>query len=81
MDVLLPSENGFELMRRLKTAHPDITILIITRYGSLEYRETTYESGVGGVACPKNKQLPKILLRKDVLCYKEVGRHLSSIHL
>ncbi len=39
MDIRLPGENGLELARRIKTDHPDITIVIFTSYNYPEYRE------------------------------------------
>jgi CheY-like chemotaxis protein len=45
MDVRLPGENGFQLTRRIKTAHPEIVILVITSYDSPEYQAAAFESG------------------------------------
>jgi DNA-binding NarL/FixJ family response regulator len=39
MDIGLPGENGLELTRRIKSKYPEITIVILTSYDSLEYRE------------------------------------------
>jgi DNA-binding NarL/FixJ family response regulator len=39
MDIRLPGENGLELTRRIKTDHPEITIIIFTSHNFPEYRE------------------------------------------
>ena len=45
MDVRLPDENGFQLTRKIKAAHPEIPVIIMTSYDSPEYRETAYDAG------------------------------------
>jgi CheY-like chemotaxis protein len=45
MDVRLPGKNGFELTKRLKTAYPDVPIIMMTSYDSPEYKEAAFESG------------------------------------
>ena len=45
MDVKLPGENGFQLTRRIKSLCPEIMIIIITSYDSLEYREAAVQYG------------------------------------
>jgi DNA-binding NarL/FixJ family response regulator len=39
MDIKLPGESGLELTASLKTAYPDVPIIILTSYDTLEYRE------------------------------------------
>ncbi len=39
MDIRLPGENGLELAKRIKTDHPEITIIIFTSHNFPEYRE------------------------------------------
>jgi two-component system response regulator YesN len=39
MDIRLPGESGLELTKKIKTQHPDITIIILTSYDLPEYRE------------------------------------------
>jgi DNA-binding NarL/FixJ family response regulator len=39
MDIRLPGENGLELTRKIKTDHPDISIIVLTSYDAPEYRE------------------------------------------
>jgi len=39
MDIRLPGQNGLELTKKIKAAHPNITIIILTSYNLPEYRE------------------------------------------
>jgi DNA-binding NarL/FixJ family response regulator len=48
MDIKLPGENGVELTRKIKAAHADIIIIILTSYNLPEYRQVAYESGADG---------------------------------
>jgi DNA-binding NarL/FixJ family response regulator len=48
MDIRLPGQNGLELTRRIKTSHPDITIIILTDYDLPEYREAARCGGADG---------------------------------
>ncbi len=43
MDIRLPGENGLELTRKIKSNHPNITIVILTSYDLPEYRETAIQ--------------------------------------
>ena len=45
MDIKLPGVNGLELTRKIKAAHPDITIFILTSYDIPEYREAAFQYG------------------------------------
>lgn len=46
LDIHLPSENGLDLARRIKSAHPDIIIVILTSYDLPEYQTAAAESGI-----------------------------------
>lgn len=39
MDIGLPGQNGLELTRKIKIKYPDMMVIILTSYDSLEYRE------------------------------------------
>jgi len=39
MDIRLPGENGLELAKKVKTNHPEITVVILTSYDLPEYRQ------------------------------------------
>ena len=45
MDIKLPGENGLELTKKIKAAHPIITIFILTNYDIPEYREAAFQYG------------------------------------
>ncbi len=45
MDIKLPGINGLELTKKVKAAHPDITIFILTSYDMPEYREAAFHYG------------------------------------
>ncbi len=48
MAIRLPGENGLELTKKIKTAHPHIIILILTSYDTPEYREAAPQYGANG---------------------------------
>jgi DNA-binding NarL/FixJ family response regulator len=39
MDIRLPDENGLQLTERITASHPDMKVIIMTGYDSVEYRE------------------------------------------
>ncbi len=39
MDIRLPGENGLQLTEKIKKAHPEIMIIVLTNYDIPEYRE------------------------------------------
>jgi YesN/AraC family two-component response regulator len=39
MDIKLPGKSGLELTKAIKAQYPDIVIIILTSYDTLEYRE------------------------------------------
>jgi DNA-binding NarL/FixJ family response regulator len=45
MDIKLSGENGLELTKKIKAAHPNISILIITSYDLFEYRDAASRYG------------------------------------
>lgn len=45
MDIRLPGENGLELTRRIKQAHQDLPVVILTNYDLSEYKEAAFEFG------------------------------------
>ena len=44
MDLRLPGENGLQLTGKIKTRYPNTTVIILTSYDSLEYREAAMRS-------------------------------------
>ena len=63
MDVRLPGENGFQLTRRIKAAHPEIVILVITSYDSPEYQTAAFESGADFFVSKKASAAKDVLER------------------
>lgn len=53
MDIRLPGENGLQLTQKIKAKYPNITVIILTSYDSLEYREAAIRSG-GDAYIPKD---------------------------
>ena len=45
MDIRLSGENGLELMKKIKAAHPNIIIFIMTSYDLFEYRDVASQHG------------------------------------
>ena len=45
MDIKLSGENGLELTKKIKAAHPNIIIFIITSYDLFEYRDAASRCG------------------------------------
>ena len=45
MDIQLPGENGLELTKNIKAAHPQIIILILTTFDIPEYQGAASQYG------------------------------------
>jgi DNA-binding NarL/FixJ family response regulator len=43
MDIKLPGENGLSLTRKIKAAHPNIIVVILTSYDLPEYRDAAFQ--------------------------------------
>ena len=46
LEIHLPSESGLDLARRIKSARPEIVIVILTSYNLPEYKKASEESGI-----------------------------------
>lgn len=46
MDIKLPGQSGLELSEKIKDSCPRTTIIILTAYDSLEYRQAASQKGV-----------------------------------
>ena len=46
LEIHLPSESGLDLARRIKSARPEIVIVILTSYNLPEYKKAAEESGI-----------------------------------
>ena len=45
MDIHLPGENGLKLTRKIKTNHPDVSVIILTSHDIPEYRDAALQHG------------------------------------
>ncbi len=45
MDISLPGENGLQVTKKIRKLYPDIFIIILTSYDSLQYREAALQAG------------------------------------
>ena len=70
MDIKLPGENGLELTKKIKTAHPDIAISILTSNRTPEYREAALQYGANGFLAKAS--LNRRELEKSVKSYQKV---------
>jgi DNA-binding NarL/FixJ family response regulator len=48
MDIRLPGESGLELTRKIKAKYKDMTVVMLTSYDSVEYREAAARCGADG---------------------------------
>ena len=69
MDIRLPGKNGFELTKEIKSAHPDMIVIIMTSYNLPEYRDAALKCGVAH------------FIPKDSLDMKEIETLIKSFHL
>jgi len=45
MDIELPGENGLIITRKIKNAHPEVVVAVLTQYDLPEYEEAAFSSG------------------------------------
>ena len=68
MDINLPGANGLLLTRKIKSIHPQITIVIVTGHDQPEYKEAAKAAGANH------------FLQKDALDRAEIKAILSALH-
>ena len=66
MDIKLSGENGLELTKKIKAAHPNIIVIITTSYDLVEYRDAASQFGVNR------------FLSKDSFNWREVEELVKS---
>jgi two-component system OmpR family response regulator len=69
MDVRLPGENGFQITRKIKAAHPEIPVIKMTSYESPEYRETAYDAGADSFLSKKSSSTEDILKKVESILF------------
>jgi DNA-binding NarL/FixJ family response regulator len=75
MDVQLPGENGFQLTEKIKALYPEIIVIIITSYDSLEYREAAVQCGADLFISKKSSTTKEIVSAvKSLLAGRGVSR-------
>ncbi|BAU88746.1 response regulator receiver protein [Methylorubrum populi] len=47
-DINMPGTTGLELLPKIKAAHPDVPVIMITAYGDAETRRKAAEAGAAG---------------------------------
>jgi DNA-binding NarL/FixJ family response regulator len=45
LDIRLPGRNGIQLLREIKSAHPEITVIMLTNYDFEQYRKQCMQFG------------------------------------
>jgi DNA-binding NarL/FixJ family response regulator len=66
MDIKLSGENGLELTKKIKAAHPNIIVIITTSYNLVEYRDAASQYGANR------------FLSKDSFNWREVEELVKS---
>lgn len=67
MDVRMPVMNGVDATRHLKTAMPEIKVIVLTVFDVQEYREAAMASGASGYL------IKKLLIEDLVPAIREAG--------
>ncbi len=64
MDIVMEPVDGLVASRRLRSAHPEAKIIILTNYADKQYRRAADELGVRGFLLKEHlDQIPKVLLQ------------------
>jgi DNA-binding NarL/FixJ family response regulator len=76
MDITMPRLPGIEATRRLKAAHPDIKVLVLTMHRNREYCEQALEAGANGYLLKEDTDTDLIGAIRQVLAG---GRFVSPL--
>ena len=74
MDVRLPGENGLRLTQKVKAAHPESVVAIITNYDLPEYRRAAHANGASYFLSKSTSTQDLLALVDEVLS----GKHLHD---
>jgi len=82
LEIQLPTETGLDLAGRIKAAHPDIIIVILTSYDLPEYKLAVEQSGVEHMV-PKDDWTGEdmIALVQSILSELEMDEHGYQEHI
>ncbi len=89
LDILLPDRPGMDLLTPLREKHPDIALILVTGYASLQSAVQALEAGAAGyltkpiqvdelLAKVRNTLEHQRLLRENRRLYQEVQRELAE---
>ncbi len=82
LEIQLPTETGLDLAGRIKAAHPDIIIVILTSYDLPEYKLAVEQSGVEHMV-PKDDWTGEdmIALVQSIFAELEMDEHGYQEHI
>src|SRR5215213_2037630 len=69
-DVNMPGMSGLELLPKIRAAHPDVPVIMITAYGAVDTRRRALDGGAAGLM---TKPIDFAALRQ------EVARRLAEV--
>ena len=86
VDISMPNLNGLEATRAIKSAHPQVHVLILTMYESDEYFFQALNAGASGYVLKKVASADLVAAIRtvhggDVFLYPSVARRLVSDYL
>jgi len=67
MDINLPGENGLELTRKIKAAHPETPIIILTSYDLPECRQLAHQHGANSFLVKGSSTLEELITEVESL--------------
>jgi two-component system NtrC family response regulator len=78
-DIKMPGMDGLEILRRVKTLYPEILVIMITAYGSIEMAvEAMREGAHDYITKPLNREALLVTLKKALQYQNLREENLSS---
>ncbi|MDA9425508.1 CheY-like chemotaxis protein [Bradyrhizobium sp. USDA 372] len=62
-DINMPGMSGLDMLPKVRAAHPDVPVIMITAYGDAETRRKAIERGAVGLL---TKPIDFVLLRQEI---------------
>ena len=75
LDISMPGKTGLEVLKQIKTEHPDLPVLILTMYPEAQYAIRTLKAGASGYLIKES--IPDELV-KAVRTVSEGRRYVSA---